>query len=154
MRVTVTRVDFGWLGLSLMFFLGLIMLVLSYSGYQNAASDDLIAARSPVVCMKITGRERGAGTLKLPDKIYAEYQFKTYRFELGRKSFRSLTGVDSIAVSLDSLSGKAVLPTSGRVRHLAFLLIAMAAVGIMTIYGCVSESVKLLKSARIGRLTN
>ncbi|MEO6617001.1 MAG: hypothetical protein ABIN80_00040 [Dyadobacter sp.] len=98
--------------------------------------------------MKITGRYRGAGTVKLPAEIYAEYKGKAYKFELGRKYFRRMMGVDTIAVYFDSASGRAVLPTSGNVRHFAFLYVMIAGMGVMLIWVSINQFVQLARDAR------
>lgn len=81
--------------------------------YRNAARKDEIGSRGKLVYMKITGRERGAGTLKFPDHIYAECQGVKPDFTCERKYFRKTMGADSIEVRYDSVSGAAVLPGSG-----------------------------------------
>ncbi|MCF0059125.1 hypothetical protein [Dyadobacter sp. CY356] len=146
--MTFNRVQFGWFGVSLMLLLGILLLFADYMLYKDAASDDQIARSSPVVCMKIIDRIKGMGTLKNPDKIDAVYKGKIYKLSIGRKSFRSLAGVDSVAVSFDKATDRAVMPASGRVRHLAFMFVMIAGVGIMVIWGSITEYIRLIKSSR------
>lgn len=60
-----------WPALLLSFGLGILLFFVMYMIYLDAARDDEIAANYPQVYRKVTGRERGAGTLKFPDHIYA-----------------------------------------------------------------------------------
>ena len=95
--------------------------------YPTAAQEDQMASRGKLVYMKITGRERGAGTLRLPDHIYAEYQGTKHDFTCGRKYFHKMMAADSIEVRLDLISGKAALLGSGRVRRYTFLFLSLPA---------------------------
>lgn len=140
--------EFGWAKFFFTFFLGSFFVFLTYMIYQEEASNDSQAFRSPIVCMKITARERGAGTVKFPDRIFAEFQGKTYNLSMGRKYFRSLINVDTIAVSFDSASGKAVLPFSGRVRHYAFLFAMIAGLGLVIIGESVRQLVKHINGSK------
>jgi hypothetical protein len=147
--MTERRREFGWFGSSMTLIGGIVFLALTYAMYRDDAWQDEMAGYSPVVCMKITGRYRGAGTVKLPDEIYAEYKGKAYKFELGRKYFRRLMGVDTVAVYFDSSSGRAVLPTSsGRVRHYAFLYVMIAGMGVMLIGVSIDQFMKLAGDSR------
>ena len=83
-----------------------------------------------------------------PDEIYAEYKGKIYKFEFGRRHFRSVMGVDSIAVSLDSMSGRAVLPTSGRIRKLTFSFVLIAGIGVLLIWISIMEGIKRARNPR------
>ena len=85
----------------LMFGLGFAFLLITYGMYRDSAWKDEMSTHSPTVCMKIAYGTKGAGTVKNPDNIYAEYQGKTYNFEMGRKYYRSLLGVDTIEVYYD-----------------------------------------------------
>lgn len=87
--------------------------LIAYTIYAEAVRDDELASNSGLVCMKVTGRERGVGTLKYPDHIYTEYQGKKHDFACGRKYFRKMMTVDSIEGHFDPASGEAALPGSG-----------------------------------------
>jgi hypothetical protein len=147
------RREFGWFGSSMTLIGGIVILALTYAMYRDDAWQDEMAGYSPVVCMKITGRYRGAGTVKLPDEIYAEYKGKAYKFELGRKYFRRLMGVDTVAVYFDAPSGRAVLPTSGLVRHYAFLYVMIAGMGVMLICISINQFIQLARDARAERIS-
>lgn len=139
----------AWAVMPVVFLLGVCMLGLTYGMYADAKWEDDMATHTPVVCMKILYGTRGAGTMKYPDKIYAEYQGKTYHFDMGRKYFRSLLGVDTIAVYYDEASGKAFLPTrSSRVGHYAFLYFLIGGCGLGMIGGSVWELVRLSRWRR------
>ncbi|WP_439581850.1 hypothetical protein [Dyadobacter bucti] len=133
-----------WPPLLLSLGLGVLLFFVMYMIYIDAARDDEIAANHPQVYMKVIGRERGAGTLKFPDHIYAEHQGKKYDFTCGRKFFRKTMAADSIAAHLDVARGEAALPGSGRVRHLAFLLVWITGIGILVI--CIGVR-KFIKSS-------
>ncbi|MGV3586229.1 MAG: hypothetical protein ACO1OF_04435 [Adhaeribacter sp.] len=110
--------------------------------FLDAARKDKIAKNTPLVYMKITGREIGIGTVRYPDHIFAEYRGNNYDFTCGKKYFYKTMAADSIAVHLDAASGEAVLPESGRVRHLAFLFAMMVGAGILVIWATVREYIK------------
>ncbi|MCF2489958.1 hypothetical protein [Dyadobacter sp. CY347] len=143
------RRDFGWFGFSMLLLLGLALLAITYGMYRNDAWEDKMAERSPVVCMKIVERFKSLGTARYPSKIYALYQNKTYDFAMGNKSFRRLSGVDTIAVYFDAATGRAFLPSTGNVRHNAFLYIMFAAAGLMMVGGSYSEYKRLIKIRRM-----
>lgn len=111
--------------------------------YKDDLWQDENSTRVPVVCMKILHRTRGAGTVKLPGNIYAEYQGRTYHFEMGRKYYRSLSGVDSIQTCLDPSTGRAFLPISSRVKHFTGLYFLIGGAGLTIVIGGVWEFVKL-----------
>lgn len=114
---------YRWFWLILMLGLAFFLILMTFGLYRNASRKDEIGSRGKLVHMKITGRERGAGTLKFPDHIYAEYQGIRHDFTCGRKFFRKTMAADSIEVRFDPVSGSAALPGSGRVRHEAFLYV-------------------------------
>jgi uncharacterized membrane protein YesL len=136
---------FGWLNFFIIFLLGVCFVVMTYMMYIDAKWQDDMSTHSPVVCMKIKYGIRGAGTVKYPDKVYAEYLGKTYHFEMGRKYYRSLLGVDTIAVYFDQASGRAFLPTSGQVKHYTGLYLLIAGVGLLFIGGSTWEFVKIVR---------
>jgi hypothetical protein len=136
---------YGWLSYLIIFLLGVCFVVMTYMMYVDAKWQDDMSAHSPVVCMKIKYGTRGAGTVKYPDKVYAEYLGKTYHFDMGRKYYRSLLGVDTIAVYFDQASGRAFLPTSGQVKHYTGLYLLIAGVGLLLIGGSTWEFVKIAR---------
>lgn len=146
MQVRNTTQPNPWLFL-FMFGIGVALLIITYGMYRDALWQDQMSTRSPIVCMKILYGTRGWGTVKNPDNVYAEYQGKTYHFELGRKTYRSLLGVDTIEACLDSASGRAFLPTSGRVKHFTALYFWLGGIGIVVIAGTVWEFAKLARAA-------
>lgn len=115
----------------LLFALGLALIVITYGSYQDDAMLDEMSTGSPVVCMKITARTRGAETVKYPCKVYADYRGKTYQFEMGSKSFRKMLGVDTIEACLNTASGRAFLPISGRVTHYMGLYFLIGGGGVL-----------------------
>lgn len=129
---------------------GLALIVIPYGNYQDDAWLDKISTRSPMVCMKITHRTRGAGTVKFPCKIYADYQGSSYQFDMGSKSFRKMLGVDTIEACLDPASGRAFLPISGRVRHYIGLYILMGGGGVILVGKSIRELGKLGKTKNTG----
>ncbi|PSL18797.1 hypothetical protein [Dyadobacter jiangsuensis] len=133
---------YGWMGFALPGLLGVVIILTTYMMYLDARWKDEMSARAPVVCMKIQYGTRGAGTVKNPDEIYAEYKGKTYHFAMGRKYYRSLLGVDTIAVYYDEASDRAILPTSGEVRHFAPLYIWIGAIGALLTAGSIWQLVK------------
>lgn len=145
---TVGQQGYGWLGAVLISGFGIAMLLMSYGIYKDDLWQDENSTRAPVVCMKILHRTRGAGTVKLPDNIYAEYQGKTYHFEMGRKYYRSLSGVDSIQACLDPHSGRAFLPISRRVKHFTALYFLIGGAGLAIVIGSMREFVKLARAGR------
>jgi hypothetical protein len=136
---------YSWLSLSLIFLLGVCFILMTYMMYKDAKWQDDMSTRAPVVCMKIKYGTRGAGTVKYPDKVYAEYLGKTYHFDMGRKYYRSLFGVDTIAVYFDQASGRAFLPTSGQVKHYTGLYLLIAGVGLLFIGGSTWEIIKTVR---------
>lgn len=108
---------YAWTPPAVTALLGACLLWMTYMMYLDSRWEDEMSTRAPVVCMKILYGTRGAGTVKYPDKVHAEYNGKTYHFEMGRKTFRSLLGVDTIAAHYDAESDRAFLPGSGRVKH-------------------------------------
>ena len=137
---------YGWIVPFVTFLFGICLLVITYMMYTSAKWEDEMSAHLPVVCMKINYGTEGLGTVKYPDRIYAEYLGTTYNFSMGRKYYRSLSGVDTIAVHFDPASGKAFLPTtSARVKHYTGLYILFAAGGLVLIGGGVWEFVKIFK---------
>ncbi|MET7258656.1 hypothetical protein [Dyadobacter fermentans] len=130
-----------------MFGIGVALLIITYGMYKDSLWQDEMSVRSPIVCMKILYGTRGWGTVKNPDVVYASYQGKSYRFELGRKYYRSLLGTDTIEVCLDAASGRAFLPVSGRVKHFKWLYFWLSGIGIAVISGVVWELVRLAKQA-------
>ncbi|OJV19236.1 MAG: hypothetical protein BGO21_21345 [Dyadobacter sp. 50-39] len=129
-----------WLVLSLG--LSLLLIFLTFGMYRNAARKDRIGSRGKLVYMKITRRERGAGTLKFPNHIYAEYQGVEHDFTCGSKFFRGTMKADSIEVRLDLTSGAAALPGSGRVRHEAFLYVMIMGISLIMIWKSIQEFIK------------
>lgn len=142
-----------WATFGLVFLVGVCLLVTTYGMYADAKWQDEMSTRSPIVCMKIQYAERGAGTVKYPDKIYAAYLGKTYHFEMGRKYFRSLRGVDTIAVYYDAASDRAFLPTSGKVKHYRGLYVLVGGGGLVLIAGSIWELAKTRRKKRYLQLT-
>lgn len=134
-----------------MFGMGVALLIITYGMYRDALWQDEMSTRSPIVCMKILYGTRGWGTVKNPDEVYAEYQGKTYRFELGRKYYRSLLGTDTIEACLDPVSGRAFLPVSGRVKHFTALYFWLGGIGIVVIMGTVWEFIQLARMTLANR---
>lgn len=153
MQVRNTTQPSPWFFL-FMFGIGVALLIITYGMYREAAWNDEMAKTSPLVCMKILYGTRGWGTVKNPDNVYAEYKGRTYHFEMGRKYYRSLLGTDSIEVYYDRISGKAILPTSGEVKHFTALYIWLSGLGIAVITGAVWEFVKLARTALAKRRSN
>lgn len=131
-------------GPALLLSLGLagLLVFITYMIYWDAAREDGLARSNPPVLMKVTGRERGWGTVKYPDHIYAQYRGKQYDFTCGRKVFLKTLDSDSIVAHLDVTSGEAALPGSGRVRHLLFLFALILGVALLAIYSGVRKFVK------------
>lgn len=123
---------YRWFWFYLQTGMGLFMLFATYMMWAKMAEEDDIVKYSPLVCMQVTARERGAGISKLPDIIYASYQGRNYTFECGRKYFRSTFGVDSIQVHFDALKDRAVLPVHN-FPHYTFLVMMIAGAALMTI---------------------
>ncbi|MCE6991175.1 hypothetical protein [Dyadobacter sp. CY323] len=121
---------YRWFWFCLQMTMGLAVLFATYKVYEAMEEEDEVVRNSPLVCMKINARERGAGLHKLPDIIYAEYQNRDYRFECGRKYFRSTFGVDSIQVHYDVEKDIAALPVLN-FPHYTFMLIMMSGMGIL-----------------------
>jgi hypothetical protein len=142
------RRDFGWVGFLLAFLLGVALLAFTYLMYRDAVWQDEMVKDSPVVCMKILSRTKGLGTVKYPNKIKATYGGKEYHFNVGSKLYRNLAGVDTIAVFFDSSRSRAVLPTTGQVRHYAFLYFMLFVVSMILIVGSILETIKLRKGRR------
>jgi uncharacterized membrane protein YesL len=136
---------YGWISSVFVFLLGVFFVVITYMMYIDAKWEDDMSTQAPVVCMKIKYAARGAGTVKYPDKIYAEYLGKTYHFDMGRKYYRSLLGVDTIAVYFDEASGRAFLPTSGQVKHYMGLYLLIGGVGLLLMGGSIWEVVKIVR---------
>ncbi|MBE9462180.1 hypothetical protein ACFP1I_13155 [Dyadobacter subterraneus] len=128
----------------MMFGLGPSLLLITCGMYRDSAWKDKMSTRSPTVCMKIAYGTKGAGTVKYPDNIYAEYQGKTYKFEMGRKYYRSLLGVDTIQVYYDKGSDRAFLLGSDNVRHFAVLYFLLGGIGIAVTIGSIWEFIKLI----------
>lgn len=63
--------------------LGLVLLAVTYGMYRDAVWQDKMLTHVPIFCMKITYGTRGAGTVRNPYNVYAEYHGKTYNFEMG-----------------------------------------------------------------------
>lgn len=122
--------------------LALLLIFLTFGTYRNAAREDKIGSRGKLAYMKITRRERGAGTLKFPNHIYAEYQGVEHDFPCGSKFFRSTMGADSIEVRFDLTNGEAALPGSGRVRHEAFLYVMIIGISLVVIWKSIQEFIK------------
>lgn len=133
---------YRWFWLVLMLCLSIFLIFMTFGLYRNAARKDEIGFRGKLVYMKITGRERGAGTLKYPDHIYAVYHGVEHDFTCGRKYFRKMMGADSIEVRYDSASGAAALPGSGRVQHEAFLYVMIIGVSVAVIWKSIQEFIK------------
>jgi len=112
--------------------MGLIIIFTTFMMYKGMVQEDQVVKHSPLICMKVTGRERGAGTTKLPDIVYADYQGRSYRFECGRKYFRSTFGIDSIQVHYDATGNIAALPLLN-FPHYTFLVIMISGLGILVI---------------------
>ncbi|TLV00361.1 hypothetical protein [Dyadobacter luticola] len=144
-EVLVSDNRHGWVTYFIAFLLGIFFVAMTYMMYKDAKWQDDMSTHSPVVCMKITYRERGAGTVKYPDKVYGEYLGKTYHFDMGRKYFRKLSGVDTIAVYFDQATGRAFLPTSGQVKHYTGLYLLIGGVGLLFIGGSTWEIIKIVK---------
>jgi len=136
----------------LMFGIGSAFLLITYGMYRDSAWKDEMSTRSPTVCMKIAYGTRGAGTVKNPDNIYAEYQGKTYNFEMGRKYYRSLLGVDTIEVYYDKASDRAFLLGSGNVRHFTALYFFVGGIGLAIFIGSIWEFSKLIQASRAKEL--
>lgn len=136
---------YGFVAFLITFLLGVCLVLMTYMMYKDAKWQDDMSTRAPVVCMKIKYGTRGAGTVKYPDKVYAEYLGKTYHFDMGRKYYRSLLGVDTIAVYFDQTSGRAFLPTSGQVKHYTGLYLLIAGVGLLFIGGSTWEIIKTVR---------
>ena len=137
---------YGWLGFAVPGVVGVLIVLITYMMYVDAKWKDELSTKAPVVCMKIQYGTRGAGTVKNPDEIYAEYNGKTYHFEMGRKYYRSLFGVDTIAVYYDAASDRAVLPTPGEVRHFAPLYIWIGSIGALLTVGSIWQLVKTIRN--------
>lgn len=144
-EVLVTENRYGWLTYFTVFLLGVGLIVMTYMMYKDAKWQDDMSTHAPVVCMKIKYGTRGAGTVKYPDKIHAEYLGKTYHFDMGRKYYRSLLGVDTIAVYFDEASGRAFLPTSGKVKHYTGLYLLIAGAGLLFVGGSTREFIKIAR---------
>ncbi|HEV7381476.1 MAG TPA: hypothetical protein VGN64_16880 [Dyadobacter sp.] len=134
---------YGWLTFFIQFLVGVCLVTITCMMYKDAKWQDDMSMHAPVVCMKIKYGIRGAGTVKYPDQVYADYMGKTYHFDMGRKYYRSLTGVDSIAVYFDQTTGRAFLPTSGQVRHYTGLYLLIAGVGLLFIGVSSRELIKI-----------
>lgn len=133
---------YRWFWLVLMLGVAFFLILMTFGLYRSAARKDEIGSMGKLVQMKITGRERGAGTLKFPDHIHAEYQGVEYDFTCGRNYFRRTMGADSIEVRLDPNSGAAALPGSGRVRHEVFLYLMIIGVSVTVIWKSIQEFIK------------
>jgi hypothetical protein len=136
---------YGWIVFFIIFLFGVCCVAMTYMMYVDAKWQDDMSSHSPVVCMKIKYGTRGAGTVKHPDQIYAEYKGKIFNFSMGRKYYRSLLGVDTIAVYFDPASGRAFLPTSGQVKHYTGLYLLVVTAGLFLIGGSTWEFVKILR---------
>jgi uncharacterized membrane protein YesL len=136
---------YGWISFVFIFLLGVCVVAMTYMMYMDAKWQDDMSMHAPVVCMKIKYGTTGAGTVKYPDKIYAEYLGKTYHFDMGRKYYRSLLGVDTIAVYFDEASGRAFLPTSGQVKHYTGLYLLVGGCGLLLMGGSIWEIVKIVR---------
>ncbi|MGV3604473.1 MAG: hypothetical protein ACO1N1_24840 [Dyadobacter fermentans] len=79
-----------WSRILIMLF-GLALIVITYGNYQDDTWMDKMSSPSPMDCMKITHRTRGAGTVKFPRKICGDYQGSSSQFDMRSKSFCSLT---------------------------------------------------------------
>ncbi|WP_141110453.1 hypothetical protein [Dyadobacter psychrophilus] len=144
-EVPVNENRYDWLANFIVFLLGVCFVVMTYMMYIDAKWQDDMSTHSPVVCMKIKYRTRGAGTVKYPDQVYAEYLSKTYHFDMGRKYYRSLLGVDTIAVYYDQASDRAFLPTSGQVKHYTGLYLLIGGVGLLLIGKSTWEFIKIVR---------
>jgi hypothetical protein len=137
-----------------MFGIGVALLIITYGMYRDALWQDEMSTRSPIVCMKILYGTRGWGTVKNPDVVHADYHGKAYRFEMGRKYYRSLLGTDTIEACLDPVSGRAFLPVSGRLKHFKWLYAWLGGIGIAVIAGATGELVRLAKVVLTKRWSN
>ncbi|WP_461077672.1 hypothetical protein [Spirosoma flavus] len=131
-----------WSTLLLSVFAAGLLCFITYMIYLDAARNDEIASSSPSVLMKVTGRKKGAGTLKYPDHVYAYYQGKQYDFVCGRRYFNKTLNADRIVAHLDKTSGEAALPGSGRVRHLTFLFVLIIGVALTILFMAVQKFIK------------
>lgn len=125
--------------------LGVCLLWITYMMYLDSRWKDEMSTRAPVVCMKILYGTRGAGTVKYPDKVHAEYNGKTYHFEMGRKTFRSLLGVDTVAAHYDAESDRAFLPGAGRVKHYLPLYLWIGGIALAITGGGIWQLFKLFR---------
>lgn len=92
-----------------MFLMGLLLTFCAYKIYENGEKQALVQKNSPVIMLPVTGRTKGSGTLRMPNKIYVMYQGNQYQLLSPNKHFRKTAKADSIEVNFDAAQGIAVL---------------------------------------------
>ena len=91
---------------------GLFFCFMSYKMYENYEKQVFVQQHSPLVRVPISGRVKGLGTLKSPNKILILHNGKQYALLTGNPYFRKTVKDESIEVNFDPVRDVAVLPGS------------------------------------------
>jgi hypothetical protein len=89
---------------------GIFVMFCVYKLYEEGEKRVLVQQNSPTVKMPIVGRERGAGTVKFPCKIFLRYHGKPYEIHTNSKYFRQTAKADSLTVHFDPEQNIVVRP--------------------------------------------
>ncbi len=98
-----------WIKAGIFFALGFIIIGFTYSLYHNGEEMAYVQQHSPLIKVPIVDRRKGAGTVKVPNKILVSYLGKTYCLSSSNRHFRQIARQDSIDINYDAERDIAVL---------------------------------------------
>ena len=117
---------------------GLFIILATYKMHEIGEQEAWVQAHSPLVKMEVTGREKGLGTARFPNKIFLHHQGKNYTVSVGNRYFRQTSKADTLEMHFDPISNIAVRPEI-ELRSPKLLLASMLLAALLLISAGVFE---------------